>query len=906
MAHRFRPRLWLYPSGGPGQGMADWGLAEDISAYIRHPGQDGGAPIEYSAGRGDESTRVDPARMTLTLDNRDGRFSTHNPNGTYFGQLTRNTPVAMGVEVVTDTFGRADNASSWGDAEWGGTWTNVSGNWTVSGNKGRTTLATANLTSWQVADLSAVGAHDADILFSATMPVLTLTAPMIVAPVFRYEDTNNAYRIYTEFKPGGVITQKIMKRVDGGNTDLVEELSTGVTYTAGQKIWVRGQCVGSQLRGKLWADGDDEPAEWTVTTEDSELTTGRGLGFMTFRFSGNSNPGALYVEYDDITITALEFVGAVSQWPLRWNKRGTNAWAPIQANGILRRLSQGSVPSKSPLTRNLPTHGPSGYWPLEDGTDSASFASEITGGREAVYSGVSPGVDTSLAGAIRTPTLSSATGWIRGQVVRTSTAGTGFSAMFFCKFASLPGGETTLATVSTTGRVVQWNIRADNTGFILRAYDADGTKVVDDVSLSAIDITQWFAIQVETSTSGSTTTWGMTWHQVGRDSTFWGMGSTFSSSLIHRATGATLGAGTLLSGVSFAHLWLGPDTLPFVTEDSFRAIASGYEGELAADRIARVCEEEGIPVLIEDGDTMPLGAQREGTPLEAIYSAADADFGILYETGVGLGFRPRAARYQQAVDFELVVSSGHLGDAPEPTFDDQRVRNSITVSRTGGSSATLTDDAHILREGLYPDSVTINVETDDLLLSHAGWRLYLGTRPDLRWPGIALNLARSPALIPYWLGRRPFPRITIETGLPQVAGAEPDVIVEGYQATLWPDGWEIRLSASAAAPWDIGTLDDSLLRLPSGGSVLFEDLDTTETVITVFSAEGEARPWWPSTEPGWTGFDIIIGGEVMTVSGVSIAAEAQNLTVTRSVNGVVKEHATGTPVELLHPMILRL
>jgi hypothetical protein len=57
--------------------------------------------------------------------------------------------------------------------------------------------------------------------------------------------------------------------------------------------------------------------------------------------------------------------------------------------------------------------------------------------------------------------------------------------------------------------------------------------------------------------------------------------------------------------------------------------------------------------------------------------------------------------------------------------------------------------------------------------------------------------------------------------------------------------------------------------------------------------------------PDWSheaDFPIEIGGEVMTVTAVAamagtFPARTTTLTVTRSVNGIVKSHASGAPVE---------
>lgn len=65
----------------------------DISQWVRFK-----SGISTNVGRRDQAGVVDPSRATLTIDNRDGRFSRRNPTGPYYGQLTRNTPIRMGVD----------------------------------------------------------------------------------------------------------------------------------------------------------------------------------------------------------------------------------------------------------------------------------------------------------------------------------------------------------------------------------------------------------------------------------------------------------------------------------------------------------------------------------------------------------------------------------------------------------------------------------------------------------------------------------------------------------------------------------------------------------------------------------------------------------------------------------------
>src|SRR5207253_8279108 len=129
----------------------------------------------------------------------------------------------------------------------------------------------------------------------------------------------------------------------------------------------------------------------------------------------------------------------------------------------------------------------------------------------------------------------------------------------------------------------------------------------------------------------------------------------------------------------------------------------------------------------------------------------------------------------------------------EPTYDYQQLRNPWTISRDSGSSATITDTDSVERVGLLDESATVNVYTDDVLESHAAFRVKLGTVDEYRWPRIALNLARNTGQIALWRAAAPFPRMTIANEPDQVAGNDVDVTVLGTTQTLTPYGCGVEL-----------------------------------------------------------------------------------------------------------------
>src|SRR5690554_5473413 len=66
----------------------------------------------------------------------------------------------------------------------------------------------------------------------------------------------------------------------------------------------------------------------------------------------------------------VRFVGEVSQWPQKWI--GDAVWAPIEASGLLRRLSTNG-PLEDAVHRLTQVYGPpDGYLPLDDPAGSTS------------------------------------------------------------------------------------------------------------------------------------------------------------------------------------------------------------------------------------------------------------------------------------------------------------------------------------------------------------------------------------------------------------------------------------------------------------------------------------------------------------------------------------------------------
>lgn len=897
---RFDIRTWLYPGVNPDTDPATWGLEEDISAYVRRPGPDGGQAITYSGGKGDEAPGVDAGQMQLTLDNRDGRFSTDNALGPYFRSLDINNPIRLGVVSAADDFTRAASASGWGSG-----WAHATpSRWTTDGTTGAVTIPTANTADAATALLA--DAKDIDVTLKVTPSAIATGSRYAVGVRLRASASFDMIEGRICFDLSGAVRLDIVRWTTSASTIATLSPIPSVTYSAGQQWTLRVQADGQAIRVKAWASAGSEPAEWHLTTTDTTKTA-TGVGLYVARFASNTNSGVVPImTFDDFTAVALEFTGSVVAWPIRWDKSANNSWAPITAAGILRRIRQGTYPIQSPLRRQLAgTANVTGYWPMEDGPDSRNFSSVLPAQLAATYNGVTPAGASDLPGGGPAPTLDTATSLITMNTVKNNT-GTGFSAMFFFKLGSNPSTKTKIARIRCnrgSGPRI-WDFSVSDTTTWVEGVESDGTVLTSAVNAHGEDWTQWHAWQLETEfAGGSTMNWAGIFHLVGSTS-FGAQTGSFTGLIPLSANNLTL---TGPQGSAFAHAWLGANTLPFV-DTTFSLVSSGYVGETAAARFARVCTEAGIPYILRPGTSERMGAQREAGTLAVLESCVTADYGVMAERGAGLEYIPREARWNAAVAMALTVAAGQIADAPEPTRDDQRLKNKWTVSRVGGGQGVYQDDDDVAKHGTWEDSATINTMDDSVLVNHAGFRTALGIQQRLRWPNVPLDFSRNPDLLPAWRARGYGWRMTISTGKAQVAGNEPDLIVEGFTASLDPDRWTVNLNCSQADAWKAAVTDDTgiLGRADNEYCETTALVSSTTLAIPITTTVGSR---WDNTAGLWSGgVDFYLDGERITVTSITNGADpAQTLNCSaRGVGGYSASHPSGSKVRLWSPPITAL
>src|SRR5207237_7692839 len=79
----------------------------------------------------------------------------------------------------------------------------------------------------------------------------------------RHVTSGTEYRFKVRFDPQGRVWVRAGKVVGNTTTDFAEVPVAGLSYSANQWLWVRGEVVGTNpttLRIRVWADGQAEPA----------------------------------------------------------------------------------------------------------------------------------------------------------------------------------------------------------------------------------------------------------------------------------------------------------------------------------------------------------------------------------------------------------------------------------------------------------------------------------------------------------------------------------------------------------------------------------------------------------------------------------------------------------------------
>jgi hypothetical protein len=621
----------------------------------------------------------------------------------------------------------------------------------------------------------------------------------------------------------------------------------------------------------------------------------------------------------------VRWVGEVSWTPMF--KPGGDFYTQLAAGGLLQRLQRGTTPLKAPLDRSLAANAPDALWLLTDqATDGVGRPSTA---------GTQPFEGTVVGQA-----------WAQLE----GPGGAPSKALQLC------AGDTLTAMLSTTLTPVdsgRWEIEAcvyadidtsaSDTHFIVAHWTTSGT--CDDWFLTCdrsdtpgngqIKFEVWYryepgsyrGVDVDVDETADH------WYHV-RVSAYQSGGNQYTSIYANGSAvediddpSATTGSptqitlGPVLSGspyFTFATSGVtavGMSHLAVYTEavDDHYAASTGYAGETAGERMERLGTEEGVSVTVSGtaSDTTTMGPQPSASLVDLLTECAATDGGLLYESGstLGLVYTGLVDLYRRTADLTISWADDVM-PILRPALDITAARNDVTAT-----SATLGSHRHVIETGPMsttepPDgigrvdtTVNVNPQTYVQLVDIASWVAWTLCSVRPRYLELVLDLDASPALDVSGLDIGSVVEIT---DIPTTVDPDtPRLLVTSMEEQATTHRRTLRLGTVPAEPYDVGALGDAGAAgwADCRATTTAEALDTTETGVDV--AITDSCTW--THDDG--DYDVVIGGERMTVTAVSavggtLGAYTQTLTVTRSVNSVVKTHATGVEVHVADPLIM--
>jgi hypothetical protein len=837
------------------------GVWNDITVDVREA-QD----ITIVRGRPDEATQPDPVKCQLTLNNRDGRYSPRNPRSPLYGKIGRNTPLRVRI-------GDKNTSLSLPGAEEAYVSTPSVSALQVTGDIDirievepeswrpgeRVALARQYATgddqrawAWYFSDggllrvrWSPDGTYGSSVLVNSTAAVPADAGRLVLRWTLDVDNglSGNDSRFYTAPSVDGPWTQLGSTVTNSGVTSIVAstaDVEIGRLMTSGiaEVEPFAGAVYAFQIRDGI---NGTPVADVDFTAPEAGDTSFTGSAGRVWTVRGGAAIG-------DRSVRA---VGEVSEWPPKWDLSGNDAWMPVTAAGIRRRLSQGASPLSSALYRGI-TGGnvtpPVAYWPCEDGKNATEFGSAL--GHEPMKfigdaSKIKPASFDDVASSLPIPVVS-AGGRFDGTVPEypASNFARGM-ALVNIPDGGIPADATVIRMRTIGGTTESWFLTLTTSGDLrIQCFAHGGASLLDAT----------FAYKINGRT-------GLLWvllEQVGADidwqigfagleATGVGINSgTVTGQSFGRVHQMIIGQNKDLDGVAVGHVHV------LHTEEFWDILqfAKAWNGDNARQRIARLSAEENVPFAFTGDDSERVGPQRPLAFLDLVDEAADADMGTLVDRrdALGLHLRTRESMYNQLPALELDYAGGDIPPPFEPVEDDQALRNDVTVNREGGASARLVETVGPLSVlppplgvGRYDESITLNLHTDDQLQDQAGWRLHLGTVDESRFPFITVDLFANPHLVEAATNLDVGDRITVANPPKWLSADLIDLIVSGYQEELNLDRWTLTFNCVPGSPWNVWVLEDEQYsRLDTSHSeVAATFVSGTDTQLTVASGRFE-------------------------------------------------------------------
>ena len=915
------------------------GTWTDITSYVVQP-LDSAVPI--TRGHPDESTTTAPSGVPLTLFNGDGRFSSKNPAGPYYGQLVRNVPLRFSIPEGASYLRFEPDQYSYAQCP-DATGLDITGdmeiqldisldNWNSNQILACKWGASSSQATW-ILELLESGILQFNFSSNGTgIDGAPSTVPVPLPPLHRmclrvtYASSTGTVTFYTS--PPGLSspswTQLGAARTYGSSISLFNsaapvQLGFGTDTNDGYS-GIYGKFHAFQLLNGIGGTAAASPDFTAQTPGTTSFADAQG---NTWSLNGTAA----------ISDRKYRIHAETSAWPQFWDPTGHNVTVQLTAAGVLRRLgaNAGGQLFASAMYRAYQrltgSTAPVAYWPGEDGANSTQIASGLGGPAMQVTTAPQFGGSSAFLCSRPIPALVAGSTWT--GTVPAYTGGADNVLRFLMAVPS--GGDTNAAVIArmyTTGPAVRVDLVYSTGGALtLNLYNGTGGLLATS-GVQAFGVNgELMRVSMELQASGANLKYNIATLLPGGSSAL-DVSSTLSATAIGNVTQVIINPGGLLTSTAIGQISVQPvwDSLFDLNGDhlasgSWTGALDAWQGETAGNRFKRLCDEEGISFRGQGnlGATVAMGPQLPAALTTLWQECVDADRGTMFEprqAGPGLGYRTRASMCNQGSAVTIPYSM--LMSPLLPTEDDQIVQNDVTCTQNQDGSFSeqvLAAGPLSVQEppdgaGRYPVAVPVNLAADSQLDSEAGWVLHMGTVDEPRYPALRIDLASAEAgiagiffdLLDLDIGDR----VTVTGTPPWLPPDGIDVLIQGVTPeNIWLKKLNVAWACVPASPWNVAVANDAVWgKADTDGSTLHTSVSSSATSMSVDTANALSPLW--TTAGGDFPFDVLMSGERITVTAISGASSPQTFTVTRSVNGVAKAQSAGTAVALFSKPIASL
>lgn len=306
-------------------------------------------------------------------------------------------------------------------------------------------------------------------------------------------------------------------------------------------------------------------------------------------------------------------------------------------------------------------------------------------------------------------------------------------------------------------------------------------------------------------------------------STAAGITTTWSNAALVVGDNQPGGLGIQVSDMVFSRFVLGAHVSDVRMAAEQNAMVNDFTGETPTARVTRVCGYAGVPTgtLDATGSTTLGYAMQEGkSALDCLLDTAQADLGNGYADNNGNVSYISGLTAMGKATPDAILDANWADVTTSVITDMTAVVNDVTgTTANTGNDYRLTDPTSSGapgNHGVYPITITWNVDSDAQVVDRVGWKINNYSEPQARVGTLVIDMlsmdsTNLAAAISLDLGD--YLRIT---GMPSQnpGGTQLDVIIEGLTETLSTTEWSLSMNVvqrSLVGAWVLGDSTWSVL-----------------------------------------------------------------------------------------------